>query len=256
MKKNIFFTVLIILVLCLGIYLKNVYTVPVLMYHSINEGAEKSRLIVSPEDFERQMNFLKKGNYDVLTLDEYADLLKQRKKPKRKSVVITFDDGYRDNFTYAFPVLQKYKFPATIFIVMDWVGKEEMMDWEQIEQLSKSDLIEIGSHGLTHCELTKVDQGRIVNEIKEAKQLLETRLDKKIKFFCYPCGLFSPLIKEVTRRSGYKAACATDPGKQTSLYDEYAIGRIRISRTASNLFIFWSQISGYYTYFKDRRVKN
>jgi peptidoglycan/xylan/chitin deacetylase (PgdA/CDA1 family) len=238
-----------------GMFLHNVYSVPVLMYHSINEGAENSRLIVSRDTFEKQMHFLTKYNYGVLTMDEYTDLLKTGKKPARRSVVITFDDGYLDNYVNAYPVLKKYNIPAIIFVVVNWIGKESMMDLRQVRQLSDDPLIEIGSHGMSHCPLDEVDEAKAVREIKQSKLELESKLNTAVNYLCYPCGVFSPFIKKVAKSAGYKAALATHPDARTALDDAFAIRRIRISQSSDNMFIFWAQVSGYYTFFKDRRVK-
>ncbi len=253
--KKIIPAIIFVLIIGFVVYLKSVYSVPVLMYHRIDTNGEESRLSVAPKSFERQMDFLKQRNYQFLTLGEYIDLLKSGKKPEKKSVVITFDDGYADNYTAAYPVLKKYGIPATIFVVVDWVGKKGMISWPQLEELSNSVLIEIANHSLTHRELQKLDTKEVVREIKESKHILESRLGKRVDHFCYPCGFFNSLVKETLKTVGYKGACATHPGKEIALDDVFAIRRIRISRSADNLFIFWVQVSGYYTFFKDRRIK-
>ncbi len=236
-------------------YIYRSYTVPVLMYHSINNGSEGSRLIVDPATFKKQMKFLKEHNFNCISLDEYVDNIKNRKKQKRKSVVITFDDGNMDNYVQVFPVLKEFNMPATMFIVTDWVGKENMLDWPQIEELEKSDLIEIGSHSITHGMLTRMPKAEMLREISQSKQILENALNAPIEFFCYPTGAHSEFIKEITQLSGYKAACATSLDKRTALDDLFAIRRIRISQSADNLFVFGLQVSGYYNFFKDRRIK-
>ncbi|MFH1460249.1 MAG: polysaccharide deacetylase family protein [Candidatus Omnitrophota bacterium] len=258
MKKRIIIIFLIIILLfALKVYLNNFYQIPVLMYHSINQGSEESRLVVSPESFQRQMYFLKKNNYNILSLDEYVDFLKEKKPLKHKSAVITFDDGFADNYTQAFPILKKYSIPATIFVVTEWVGnKKDMLNWEQVEILSDSKLIDIGSHTITHCLLPDAKNSQVIREIRESKNILDSRLKKETKFFCYPCGFLNSYIKETARLAGFKGACATHPGFEFDLNDEFAIRRIRISRTADNLIVFWAQVSGFYTLFKDRRINN
>ncbi|MCG2711777.1 MAG: polysaccharide deacetylase family protein [Candidatus Omnitrophica bacterium] len=255
MKKKILVIVSVAVSIFIAIFLYNAYSVPVLMYHSIARGAENSRLIVSPESFERQMRFLKKGNYHILSMDEYVALLKENKKPDKRSVVITFDDGFVDNYTDAYPVLKKYKMPATISVVPEWVGKQDMMRWEQIKELNDDELIEIVSHGLSHCPLDTLSKEFVIKELSESKRILEKKLDTVIDYFCYPCGNFNPFVKEMAKLSGYKAALATHPDAKISLNDTYAIRRIRISQSSDNMLVFWVQVSGYYTFFKDRRIK-
>ncbi len=255
MKKKIVLIASVFVSILVGVFLYNVYTVPVLMYHSIGPGAENSRLIVTPESFERQMRFLKKGNYQILSMDEYVALLKENKKPDKRSVVITFDDGYLDNYTNAYPILKKYKIPATISVVPSWVGRPDIMSWEQIKELNDEGLIEIVSHSLSHRPLDTLNKGLIIEELRQSKRILEEKLKTDIDYFCYPCGSFTSFVKELAKFYGYKAALATHPDARIDLNDIYAIRRIRISQSSDNMLIFWAQVSGYYTFFKDRRIK-
>ena len=255
MKKRIILIFSVAVSIFIGIFLYNVYSVPVLMYHSIAQGAENSRLIVTPESFERQMSFLKKGNYQILSMDEYVAFLKENKKPDKRSIVITFDDGFLDNYTNAYPVLKKYKIPATISVVIEWVGRGDMMSWKQIRELNDDGLIEIASHGLSHCPLDTLKKDAAINELRQSKRILEKKLNTIIDYFCYPCGNFTPFVKELAKLTGYKAALATHPDARIALNDTYAIRRIRISQSSDNMLIFWAQVSGYYTFFKDRRIK-
>ncbi|MFH2138895.1 MAG: polysaccharide deacetylase family protein [Candidatus Omnitrophota bacterium] len=258
MKKTSGLLYIILFLAGLGLLgvLYHVYSVPVLMYHSIDGDAYKSRLSVTPESFQRQMRFLKENKYRILTLSEYVDLLKLKKKPRQRSVVITFDDGFESNYTDAYPTLKEYNIPATIFVVANWVGEPGMMSWEQIKEISDTELIEIGSHTLDHNELTKIRKDEARRQVKDSKMFLAEKLHKKINFLCYPCGSFDGFIRSLTELSGYKGACATHPGGEWPLDDEFAIRRIRISRSADNMIVFWAQVSGYYSIFKDRKIEN
>ena len=251
MKRKLFFIVAAFaLLVCAGIFLRGAYTVPVLMYHSINRGGEHSRLVVAPESFQRQMRFLREQHYRVLALEDYVRLMKQGEKPARKSVVITFDDGYADNYFNAYPVLKRCGFPATIFAVPQWVGTKDMADWRQLEEMISGG-ITIGSHGLSHCELTNIAPEEAEREIVRSKRELEERLGVPVNYFCYPCGFLNPALKQMVIKAGYRGACATRPGKHGVRNDIFAIRRIRISRSADNLFIFRAQVSGYYNLLRD-----
>ncbi len=161
---KIFLLFLVAIILSFAVYLSMLlrhYTVPILMYHYIDSGeAKKSRLGVSPEVFEKQMRFLKIHKYNVLPLEKIVELIKAKKLIPRKTVAVTFDDGYSNNYTYAYPVLRKYNLPAAIFVVMDRIGthlgNDDYMDWQQIQELSSHGLIAIGSHTLTHRNLSEV----------------------------------------------------------------------------------------------------
>ena len=107
----------------IGTLLKH-YTVPILMYHYVNnEEPLKSRLGVSPESFERQMRFLRERKYNIVSLEELTDLIKNKKRIPPMTAAVTFDDGYLDNYTHAYPVLKKYNIPAAIFVVINRIGK-------------------------------------------------------------------------------------------------------------------------------------
>ena len=235
------------------------YTAPVLMYHYINdEEPHKSRLGVSPKSFERQMRFLKEHNYNVTSLAELVDLIKYKKKIPCKTAAITFDDGYLDNYINAFPILKKYNLPATIFVVINRIGKrlgqDEYMDWRQIKELSDSGLITIGSHSMNHPNLSEIDSDEELRyEIFASKKILEEALQKKANFFSYPFGGINPVVRDLTREAGYAACVGTNFPRGYPADDIYALKRLRISENSKNLFIFWIETSGFYTYIKEQR---
>ena len=115
---------IIIIVVFLG-YLRSLYQVPVLMYHSVNPESHPVmyRLIVKPESFARQMQFLKSHHYNIVSLETVGRLIQEKKNIPPKTVAITFDDGFRDNYIYAYPVLKRLGLPATIFVIYDEVGR-------------------------------------------------------------------------------------------------------------------------------------
>jgi peptidoglycan/xylan/chitin deacetylase (PgdA/CDA1 family) len=145
-KSRIVFVILIVSgVLFLGSFLvlRSNYTVPIIMYHSVNPVVENPavhRLVVAPEDFERQMRFLKSHRYNVVLLSELARMLSSGRKLSPKTIAITFDDGYKDIYTYAFPVLKKYNLHATNFVIIDEVGRvlDDRLSWDQIKEMRDS----------------------------------------------------------------------------------------------------------------------
>ena len=235
------------------------YTAPVLMYHYINnEEPLRSRLGVSPESFERQMRFLRERKYNIVSLEELADLIKNKEKIPFKTVAITFDDGYLDNYTHAYPVLKKYNIPATIFVVINRIGKhlgnDDYMSWSQIRELSESGLITIGSHSMNHPNLSEINlEEQLKEEIFESKKILEKELNKEVAFFSYPFGGRSLEARRIVSLSGYKAAVGTNFPKGSPGDDIYALKRLRISENCRNMFIFWVETSGFYTHIKEQR---
>ena len=235
----------------LGMFLDYVYRLPVLMYHSIDYASDKSdRMTVSPHIFEKQMKYLHDNKYNVIPLEEAVRYIKDKTKPPAKTVAITLDDGYENNYIYAYQILKRYRIPATIFVVVDLVGKEGFMNWDQIRELSDSGLITIGSHTMSHLWLQYVDDKILSYELDGSKKILEMRLDREVKFICYPMGGYDERVKTGANAAGYKAAFATKPTRVSPNYDVYEIKRVRISPTANNLLAFRLKISGYHAFLR------
>lgn len=254
MKKILVFSILALflsVILVIVIIAPSKYVVPVIMYHSIDENVSSS-LSVSPKSFARQMKFLRDFGYNVISLEELIGYIRDRRPLKAKTLAITFDDGNRNNYTAAYPALKKYNLPATIFVIVDNVGKEDFLNWDQIKEMSLNN-ITIGSHTLKHAYLTSLDSKSLENELVLSKKILEERIGKRVDVISYPLGGFNEAVKEVVKRAGYIGACATNPGKKYPNNDIYALKRIRISKTSDNLFVFWIETSGFYTWIKEHR---
>lgn len=253
LKKIFIITAAVVLVGGI-LFLRAQYVVPVLMYHSVDEKAQQTKLSVCPASFDRQMKFLSERNYNVVTLQELVDITEKGRGFSSKTVAITFDDGYENNYTCVFPVIKKYNIPVTIFVVMDKVGREGYLSWRQIREMTESGLVSVGSHTFNHTYLPDVsDKGRLRIEIFKSKQLLQMLTGQENIFFSYPLGGFNEKIRKLAIEAGYAGACATNPGGKYPDNDIYAIKRVRVSRTSDNLFVFWIESSGYYTFIKEIR---
>ena len=195
--------------------------VRVLMYHSITEhiGKEKhNKWRVKPEDFEKQMNWFYKNNWKSFTISE---LLKLDNIPE-KSFVITFDDGFEDNYINAFPILQKFNFKATIYLVPNqktnhWEKENtsvisNLLDEKQIIEMQNSGLIEFGSHTLSHVNLSKINDEQLFLELEKSKKEVENITKKECEAFAYPYGKFDDKIVESTKKVGYKNATVVKRG--------------------------------------------
>lgn len=243
---------IIVIVVVFKLFLSFIYVPPILMYHSIDEHEDATKLSVSPEGFSGQMEFLYRHRYNVISLEEMADLIKKKKKIPPKTVTITFDDGYKNNFLYAYPVLKKYNFPATIFVITDFIGKDGYLTWADMNEMQENN-ITFGSHTKSHLWLPHLADEKLREEVFASKEILEKNLKKEIKFISYPIGAYDERVKRVVKEAGYAAACATNPGRDKRWDDVYALKRIRISRTSNNMFFFWNKPSGYYTFIKEFR---
>jgi len=258
-KLIVALSISIILIIFLASFLSHIYVVPILMYHSVNPDARRDNLLaVGAVAFERQMHFLKTHRYNVLPLEELAGLIRNKKKIPARTLAITFDDGYKDNYTYALPILKKYNLPATIFITVNEVGRpgNDRLSWDEIREMEASEIISFGSHTLSHPYLPLVSSDEeLKKQIFDSKKILEKKLDREVNSFCYPIGGFNPKIKQLVKDAGYKVAVATNPRGKNTADDIFALKRLRISATSDNLFIFWAETNGYYSFLQEHRHK-
>jgi len=235
------------------------YVAPVLMYHSVNPQSNEvmKALIVSPSSFEKQISFLRKHDYKILPLETLVDLMFKKKLPKR-AIAITFDDGYRDFYLYAFPIIKKYRVPVTMFLIVNEVSRKEgdRLTWEEIREMQGSGLVTFGSHSMDAEPLINIkSQDKVKYNIFESKRVLEDKLGSKVTMFSYPEGFLSDQIRELVIKAGYRLAVATKTGSCYLAQDPFAVKRIRISESAKNPFNLWIKASGYHTFFKDRKCK-
>lgn len=205
----------------------------VLVYHSIGGSGFFS---ISPEIFEQQIVFLKNNGVSFIGLD---DLMK-KDELKDKSVLITFDDGYEDNFLNAVPILEKYKIPAVFFMPTDFIGKElsgvKVMTWEELKTLSQNPLFEIGSHGVAHKRLPRLDNESIRKEVLNSKKELEENLGIFIRSFAYPYGRFNEFSIEQIKASGYNSAFSAYPENINRIKDFYSIPRFSVDNFSKDFF--------------------
>jgi len=254
-KKYTVIVIVLFAAIAAVLYVRAQYVVPVIMYHNIDENSVASRLSVSPESFKRQMNFLKSHKYNVVKLEDLAEMLKGGKLPS-KTIAITFDDGYENNYTSAYPVLKKLGLQATIFIIPAMIGTDGYLTWGQVMEMSESGFIGIGSHTMTHPWLPGQPKENLDSEIRGSKSVIESHLNKEASSFSYPLGGFNKDVREKVIEAGYKIAVATNPGKKYPRHDLFAMKRLRISNTSDNLFVFWFEITGFYTWIKEHRDKD
>jgi len=235
------------------IWLSSHYVVPIMMYHNVNYTDVPKANTVSPQNFERQMQYLKDRGFHVLSFDELVQSVKRGESLPKKSAVITFDDAYEDNYTHAFKILKKYGFPAIIFAPSDLIGQDGHLNWEQIGEMAESG-IAFGSHTRYHSYLPDLSADKQREEIIESKSNLEKRLGVAVDYFAYPIGGFSDSIKQIVEEAGYKGAAATNRGYDRFNKDVFELNRIRFSDKDDRNDYLWIKLSGYYNLF--RAAKN
>lgn len=200
--------------------------VPVLMYHSVRENpVGEPQLSVHPDSFREQMEYLKKEGYTPLTLDQLSHF-----SDYSKPVVITFDDGYEDNYTQAYPVLKKLKMPATIFMISGLVGKPGYLAADQIQKMT--DFISFQSHTVHHKKLIDLDDAALETELSESQKNISDLTGQPVYALSYPNGAFNANVERAASRF-YRRAVCTKYGFYAAGSDGYAIRRIAIGRKDS-----------------------
>jgi peptidoglycan/xylan/chitin deacetylase (PgdA/CDA1 family) len=254
--KNFFITVLVLLIIIAGtvlFWLPSRHVVPIVMYHQVTYTDHPQPNWVSPENFEWQMAYMKDHGFNVIPLGQLVNATIAGESLPRKTAVITFDDGYENNYTHAFKILKKYGFPATIFVPSNKVGTEGYLKWEQIKEMAASG-IDIGSHTQTEVYLPDASLAQQRQEIYESKKTLEQNIGMVVDHFAYPIGGFSEGIKDIVKGAGYKAACATNRGYDRFNKDVFELNRVRFSDKDIRKDYLWMKLSGYYNLF--RKAKN
>lgn len=183
--------------------------VPVLMYHSI--GRERNNdAVIAPDLFARQMAFLYEHDYHPISLDQlYAYVTADRPLPVRP-VVLTFDDGYRDTYDTALPLLKKYGFKSTLFLPGHQVGSRfSLAELRAMKQAG----MDIYAHGFSHRPLSSLNPAAQQEEIIRVKRTLDQSLHQDTRYFCYPDGRYTPITLSLLKEDGYRMAFTMVPGR-------------------------------------------
>lgn len=209
------------------------FAVPVLMYHHVADFPESAGvgdeiLYVSPKTFNNQMGFLSSNGFRTTRLDRLTDTLAM--KVGDKPVVLTFDDGYEDAFTTVLPILKRYGFQATFYVVVDDIGKPGYLTQDEILEM-QSEGMRFGSHTLTHPDLTALSISQAENEIYGSKFALERLLGETVSDFCYPGGLLNGSIRDIVANSGYETATTTVNDTNRGTVDPLRLNRLNIRET-------------------------
>ncbi len=220
-----------------------------LMYHHVgvleDPQEEQYPFTVRPDMLERQILFLKAGGYTPVSLAELDAARKAGKSSVQKPVMLTFDDGYEDNYTNLFPLLKKYNVPAVIFLITDRVGTPGHMTWEQIKEMKDSGLAEFGSHTRSHRRLRSLSNEEIVKELRESKQILEEKLGSPVTALCYPFGAggFDKRVRPQVFKAGYIFDFSTKKGVNPWPWQGKSTLRRAFPRGGETLFDYQLQLT-------------
>ena len=226
-------------------------TIPILCYHRV--GNSTNRMTVSTAAFAEQLDWLDANGYRVLRLQDLAAFLDGKQALPAKSVVLTFDDGYESYYRYAYPLLKKHAFPATVFLYTDFVGAGDALTWPQMQEMTATGLIDIQAHSKTHANLINrlrdeseaAYRQRLDTEARVPREQIERRLKLPVKQFAYPYGDANEIVLDVLARNNYRLGLTVTPGgtpfyaqplmlRRTMIYGNHDLeafkARLQISR--------------------------
>ncbi|MBV8084413.1 MAG: polysaccharide deacetylase family protein [Chloroflexi bacterium] len=211
-----------------------VTTVPILMYHYIRDVPVNSPdklgygLSVAPKLFDQQLSWLASNGYSSISMGQLADHIAGGAALPPKPVVLTFDDGYSDFYTAALPILQRYHFTATAYLVVDFLGKPGYLSWQQAQALEQASM-EVGDHTLDHVDLAIQLLPQAQRQIGDSRTMLQQRLGVPISTFAYPSGRYNDSVVKIVGSNGFRSAVTTDPGDRYTPAKLLTLPRVRVS---------------------------
>ncbi|WP_144556279.1 polysaccharide deacetylase family protein [Bacillus pumilus] len=198
---------------------------PILMYHSISSG---NSLRVPKSEFAAHMKWLKDNDYVTLSPEEAYRVFTTNTKPSEKCVLITFDDGYTDNYTKAFPILKQYGMKATIFMIEQSIGRPNHLTDEQMDEMIANGL-SIESHTIHHLELNRLSKKQQKEELKGSKAFFDQRFSQRTRMVSYPVGRYNEDTLKLAEEAGYQMAVTTEPGHARKEQGMMSLHRVRVS---------------------------
>jgi peptidoglycan/xylan/chitin deacetylase (PgdA/CDA1 family) len=229
----------------------------IIQYQNVSTKPHLHRLWLSLDAFKKQMDHISKNGFQVLSMDAALQFMERREKIKNtRPLSLTFDNGYRDFYDHAFPVLSQYEFPAAVLVSPQKVGtsltvggeKAEYLTWPMLEELAKNEVI-IGAYEDQRWNINDIPPETVRKHITEYKKVLEDRLGIPIRYFGVKEGVPKPEIRDLLISEGYRAFLTECPTNKKP--DLYAVGRIQVDDDDFNIFL--TKISRTYLFFKDRK---
>lgn len=211
------------------------YRIPILMYHYIRDFDDPNdqigtNLSVSPSTFDKQLSWLKDNGYQSVNPDYLLNPYALEHKP----IILTFDDGYNDAYTNAFPILKKDGFIATFYLITNYIenSNPDYLTWDQAKEMKRANM-NIGSHTLTHPDLAKSTDAQMDKEVSESKKILESTIGGATSDFCYPSGKYDTRTITTLKKYGYKTAVTVKSGIANQESNLFELPRIRMTNNTN-----------------------
>ncbi len=196
--------------------------VPIILYHHVLKPPFLtypfvSSLNVSTDQFDKQLSFYKQQGYTTISLDQLKDGLEGKAVLPKKPLLLTFDDGGEDLYQNAYPILKKYNFQSSSFLITGRIGNPGYLSWDQVKELKNSGIVMVGSHSVNHYRMTLITDPKVIRyELTESKKTLEEQLGQNIGWFSYPYGNYNNHIASEVKKANYKGAVSTVEGAAQS----------------------------------------
>jgi peptidoglycan/xylan/chitin deacetylase (PgdA/CDA1 family) len=217
--------------------------VPILLYHHVQpldiaEQQGHAPLTVDSNYFDEQMGYLAKSGYHTISADELVDALLHHTALPEKSVMVTLDDGYDDNYDYAYQTFKKYQVVGNYMIPTGLLGAKGYMTWSQLQEMAANPLIHIYNHTWSHADLGNSSRETVESEIRRAQEQLETQLGQKHPIFTYPYGSFNSVVIDVLKEQGFVAAFSTIGGTEQCESQIMELRRLHIGNAPMSAYGF------------------
>lgn len=213
----------------------------ILMYHMVSEPktAAEVKYACPPKQFEKHIQMLLNDGFTPISIETVESYYSHNTPIPDKSFLITLDDGFEDNYSNAFPILQSYNIPAVIYLATGLLGKtnqwmsaptfseRKMLSWQQIKEMTHHG-IHFGSHTVSHPKLTELDDDSVNKELVQSKQFIEDQLGLECTHFAYPYGLLTEKTRDLVQQAGFKTACSTRSGFNNAERDPLMLHRIEV----------------------------
>lgn len=216
--------------------------IPVLSYHMVEDNVDNP-LALGVKEFEDQMEYLSRRGYHAITPDQLTNYLQTGASLPEKPILITFDDGYQNNFKNAYPIMKKYGLTATVFLISDRIGTDNWyMNWDQVREMRRAGFV-FGSHTLSHELLSAVSEDEVKKQLIKSKEGIEWRLDIPARYLAYPGGDYNFRIEELAQQSGYRAAFTVKFGRVIPGDDMFALKRIPLFQSRFSFLDFYVRLN-------------
>lgn len=241
--------------------------VSILAYHGVEQTIPEKQTVcfagrefrlnslrVKLDSFRNQLQYLRRKGYRSVGLDEVLHARESGDNAKKRTVAITFDDGFSDLHLPTRYILEEFGYTATVFLVAERItdeGRNGFLTWKQVREMKRAGF-SFGAHTLTHPFLSSLDSEEAFHEISESKRIIEEKLQTEVRFFCYPFGDFNQQVVERVKRAGFKGAVVT-PTRPGVTETAFTMKRVGVNR-GNSMLTFKLKLKGDYDVFRDSRV--